>query len=83
MPRRAPPGGFVHEINLDPHCRNRERLRAVRTPMLRSTDRLEILAGAIRNAYLRKRSALTMTDTELRLMANAAIIGDSSQPVKG
>ena len=35
------------------------------------------------NGVLRKRSALLITDTELRLMASAAIIGDSSQPVKG
>jgi len=31
----------------------------------------------------RNRSALPITDAELRLMANAAIIGDNSQPVKG
>lgn len=30
-----------------------------------------------------KRSALPITETELRLMASAAIIGDSSCPVKG
>ena len=29
------------------------------------------------------RKAFEMTDTELRLMASAAIIGDSSQPVNG
>ena len=32
---------------------------------------------------LRKRSALTITDTELKLIAAAASIGDSSQPVQG
>ena len=32
---------------------------------------------------LRKRKALVMTETELRLMASAAIIGDNSQPVNG
>lgn len=32
---------------------------------------------------LLKRKALVMTDAELRLIANAAIIGDSSQPVSG
>jgi hypothetical protein len=32
---------------------------------------------------LRRRSALDITDTELRLIASAAIIGDSSQPVNG
>ena len=31
----------------------------------------------------RKRSALKMTEAELRLIAKAAIIGDSSQPVNG
>lgn len=31
----------------------------------------------------RRRSALPMTDTELKLMARAAIMGDSSQPVSG
>ena len=30
-----------------------------------------------------RRSAFEMTDTELWLMASAAIIGDSSQPVNG
>jgi DNA-binding PadR family transcriptional regulator len=32
---------------------------------------------------LRSLSALVMTDAELRLIASAAIIGDSSQPVRG
>jgi uncharacterized protein (DUF305 family) len=31
----------------------------------------------------RRRSALVITDTELRLIASAAIIGVSSQPVNG
>ena len=31
----------------------------------------------------RNRSALKMTETELRLIAKAAIIGDSNQPVNG
>ena len=31
----------------------------------------------------RSRSALAMTDAELRLIASAAIIGESSQPVSG
>lgn len=31
----------------------------------------------------RRRKALLITDTELRLIASAAIIGDKSQPVKG
>jgi len=31
----------------------------------------------------RSRSALVMTETELKLMASAAIIGESSHPVKG
>ena len=31
----------------------------------------------------RRRSALLITEAELRLIASAAIIGDSSQPVKG
>ena len=32
---------------------------------------------------LRRRSALPITDAELRLIASAAIKGDSSQPVNG
>lgn len=32
---------------------------------------------------LRKRRAFMITETELRLMANAAIMGDSKWPVKG
>jgi len=31
----------------------------------------------------RKRSALEITDTELKLMATTAISGESSKPVKG
>ena len=31
----------------------------------------------------RSRSALPITEAELRLMANAAIMGDNSQPVNG
>ncbi len=33
-------------------------------------------------SWLRRRSALVITDSELRLIANAANIGDNSQPVK-
>jgi hypothetical protein len=33
--------------------------------------------------FERRRSAFVITDAELRLMAKAAIIGDSSQPVIG
>jgi hypothetical protein len=40
-------------------------------------------AGCSYSALLRKRKALPMTDAELKLMANAAIMGDSSQPVNG
>ena len=45
---------------------------------------LEEACGAvIYNLLLRSRSALPTTDAELRLIASAAIIGESSQPVKG
>ena len=43
-------------------------------------------AGAISvdaNFVTRKRSAFVMTDTDDRLIANAAIIGDNNQPVNG
>ncbi len=33
--------------------------------------------------FVLSRNALDMTDTELKLMASAAIMGESSQPVKG
>ena len=33
--------------------------------------------------YTRKRSALAITEAELRLIANAAIMGDNNQPVSG
>ena len=36
-----------------------------------------------RRSALRRRSALPITEAELRLIASAAIIGDSSQPVNG
>ena len=46
-----------------------------------------LLKGATRASCLsdgkRSRSALLITEAELRLMASAAIIGDSSQPVNG
>ena len=32
---------------------------------------------------MRSRSAFVITDTELRLIASAAIMGESSQPVNG
>ena len=45
---------------------------------------LEEACGAmVYNLLLRSRSALPTTDAELRLIASAAIIGESSQPVKG
>ena len=37
----------------------------------------------VSRVQLRKRSAFVMTDAELKLIASAAIIGDSSQPVSG
>ncbi len=37
----------------------------------------------IQSRLLRSRSALLITDTELRLIASAATIGESSCPVKG
>ena len=36
--------------------------------------------GLLHNRAVRKRSALPITETELRLMAAAAMIGDSSKP---
>ncbi|CAM4291367.1 hypothetical protein COAQ111491_15450 [Comamonas aquatilis] len=36
-----------------------------------------------KTAYFFKRSALKITDTELKLIASAAIMGDSSHPVNG
>ena len=35
------------------------------------------------SAVIRSRNALLITDTELRLIAKAPIIGDKSQPVNG
>ncbi len=40
-------------------------------------------ALAIQSLLLRSRKALLITETELRLIASAAIMGDSSQPVNG
>ena len=47
----------------------------IRTRRSRSCDRTV--------AYRRSLSALVITEAELRLIASAAIIGDSSQPVSG
>ena len=51
----------------------------------RSLKKLEIHpAGSwVYNCVLFKRNALPITDTELKLMAAAAIIGESSMPKKG
>ena len=35
------------------------------------------------SAHYLKRNAFVITEAELRLIASAAIIGDSNQPVKG
>lgn len=45
-------------------------------------DELHISSQYVQSRPLRSRNALLMTDTELRLMARAATIGDSSCPVK-
>ena len=46
--------------------------------------RNEYIPHAVRHsAAVRSRSALAMTDTELKLIAAAAIIGESSRPVTG
>ena len=54
-------------------------------PRKRSTGRACAASAApdhsTRRSWPRKRSALVITDTELRLIASAANIGDSSQPV--
>jgi hypothetical protein len=56
---------------IDPACADERRMTgsARRAPSLQPFDR--------------RRSAFVITDAELRLMARAAIIGDSSQPVIG
>jgi len=41
------------------------------------------LIGELNNHDRLKRNALVITDTELKLMATAAIIGDSNHPVNG
>ena len=38
---------------------------------------------SFQGAVPRNRSALKVTDAELKLMASAAIMGDNNQPVKG
>ena len=53
-------------------------------PRMRCADLSQI--NSVPNGFaqpLRSRSALVITEAELRLIAKAAIIGDSSQPVKG
>lgn len=52
---------------------------ARRTPGARRRSPVEVL----HKRALRKRSALPITETELRLMAAAAMIGDSSRPNTG
>lgn len=42
----------------------------------------DLLKGVHKGTF-RRRSALVMTDTELKLMAAAAIMGESSQPNTG
>ena len=43
----------------------------------------EACRAVVYNLLLRSRNALKITDAELRLMASAAINGDSNQPVMG
>jgi hypothetical protein len=44
-----------------------------------------VISAAVAPAYLleRNRNEFVITDTELKLIASAAIIGDNSQPVSG
>jgi hypothetical protein len=65
-------------------------LLGVRVNMSASRDLRAGSAGLRRRAsavysstFLRSRNALLITDTELKLMATAAIIGESSSPKKG
>ncbi len=72
------------------------RAKVMREPGLSARDGMAIgtvasrgsrpACGAVARLYTfapRSRSALTMTETLDRLIAAAAIIGDSSSPVKG
>lgn len=44
----------------------------------------QLLTPFLKNiSYFLKRNALKITDAELKLIANAAIIGDRSHPVNG
>lgn len=47
------------------------------------TLRLKLYAEKVYNLIDLNRKALVMTDTELKLIAAAAIIGDSSRPKNG
>jgi len=60
-----------------------QRLRASATPMPAHSPCATMSMRQRASAALRSRSALPTTDAELRLIASAAIIGDSSQPVNG
>ncbi|CAA0120581.1 Uncharacterised protein [BD1-7 clade bacterium] len=47
------------------------------------SETLELLTRYFQIDWFFKRSALLMTETELKLIAAAAIMGDSNQPVSG
>ena len=78
LEQQVPEGRRSANEDLCARVRRRESLRAVRRG---TADRPGGPGGHSR--AVRKRNALVITETELRLIASAAIIGDSSQPVKG
>ncbi len=70
----------------EPHCNTRIILTsrvALRITAARAKVRGNFGASRQEVARERRRRAFVITDAELRLMANAANMGDSSQPVTG
>jgi len=68
-------------VSTPPRCRH-ARAHGTRVQASCADARATPLAQAP-VACVRRRSALPITEAELRLIASAAIIGDSSQPVSG
>ena len=77
--RRATPG--VNVASRSARATSRRLARTSRPSPVRSSS--EFLVARQRGPRARRRSAFVTTDAELRLMASAAIMGESSQPVNG
>ena len=67
----------------DQQCPENPHTRSQVNSCLPPASMYDLSPGLLQTFTLRKRSELPMTDTELKLIAAAAIIGDNSRPNTG